>query len=70
MLNDEQLWAKCGSGQRITFEDMGLDPTKHRNGTQIHREGFEISEGVSLCYNIGMIILTAIGVVLLVMTLI
>lgn len=41
MLNDEQLWAKCGSGQRITFEDIGLDPSKHRNGTQILREGFE-----------------------------
>ena len=38
MLSNDELWNKCGTGQRITYDDIGLDPSKHINGTQTYAE--------------------------------
>lgn len=70
MLNDEQLWDKCGSGQRITFDDLGLDPYTRRNNTQIHRKDFGISNMAQLYYNIGIVLISGMVIGLLVITLI
>ena len=62
MLTDEQLWEKCGSGQRITFEDIGLDPSKHRNGTQILREGFTVCTFVDVLKEFGVTLLIILAI--------
>jgi len=70
MLNDEQLWDKCGTGQKITYEDIGLDPSKHSNAIQTYSESFELASyfefasdtdilreiGISLIFIVGAII--------------
>ena len=62
MLTDEQLWQKCGSGQTITREDIGLSSDNRHDGTQILREGFDIPEdegtGVVIAMLIVFIVIT------------
>lgn len=61
MLNDEQLWAKCGSGQKITYDDIGLDPSKHCNGIQTYSESFELSSEIDIFREIGASLIIIIG---------
>ncbi len=68
MLNDEQLWDKCCSGQRITFGDLGLDPTTRKYKTEIRSEDRAVYNTANLCYGIGITIISGMVVGLLVMT--
>ena len=62
MLNDEQLWDKCGTGQKITYEDIGIDPPNHKDGLQTYREGFELDSDINIFTELAIGFIMIIGV--------
>ena len=62
MLNDEQLWNKCGTGQKITYDDIGIDPPNHKDGLQTYREGFELDSDIDIFRELGISLIIIIGV--------
>ena len=66
MLTDEQLWDKCGSGQPITREDLGLSSENRHNGVQTLREGFEVPENGTIIANVmaDIIVILLIGIII------
>ena len=61
MLNDKQLWDKCGTCHKITYDDIGLDPSKHSNGIQTYTESFELASDIDIFREIGVILIIIIG---------
>ena len=42
-LSNDDLWDKAGSGQPITRDDLGISSDTRNNGTQVLKEGFDLS---------------------------
>ena len=63
MLTDEQLWQKCGSGQTITKEDIGLSGDNRHDGHQTLREGFDTYEDDGTWLVAWMVLTIVIGTV-------
>ena len=45
---------KCGTGQKITYDDIGLDPSKHSNGIHTYTESFELASDIDIFREIGV----------------
>ena len=61
MLSNDELWDKCGTGHKFTFEEIGLDPQKHKNGTQTLVEGFELKSDIDIFREIGVALILIIS---------
>lgn len=61
MLNNEQLWDKCGTCQKITYRDLGINPSKHNNGIQTYAESFELASDIDIFREIGVSLIIIIG---------
>ena len=64
MLSNDELWDKCGTGHKFKFEEIGLDPSKHHNGTQVLREGFELESDIDIFREIGGIFVIIISTII------
>jgi hypothetical protein len=61
MLNDEQLWDKCGTNKKITHDDIVLDPQNYHNNTQTYTENFELASDIDIFREIGVSLIITIG---------